>query len=149
MPPGLGARVYGCSAGKRGTQNAGCHPVLWPPPCWRPGIAGGWGGFSATAHYSTVDSQAQSQQRVANFNVWSNASGMVTGTALGGGNIEFWPQDYGQGNAVAVQANRAQTPGEVPRALSRRIRRQRSGPVGPFVLVPHSGCLPAHGRAST
>ena len=50
----------------------------------------------------TFASQAQFQQSVANLNVWSNANGIVTGTDLPGGNIEFWPQNYGQANADSV-----------------------------------------------
>jgi sialate O-acetylesterase len=50
----------------------------------------------------TFTSEAQFQQAVAHLNVWSNASGIVTGIGLEGGNIEFWPQNYAPGNAASV-----------------------------------------------
>jgi len=42
------------------------------------------------------------QQNVANLNVWSNVKGIVTGTGLAGGNIEFWPNNYGPANSAGV-----------------------------------------------
>ncbi|HEY3323481.1 MAG TPA: autotransporter-associated beta strand repeat-containing protein, partial [Planctomycetota bacterium] len=42
------------------------------------------------------------QQNVANMNVASNVAGIATGSALTGGNLEFWPSDYNQANAVGV-----------------------------------------------
>ena len=42
------------------------------------------------------------QQNVANLNVYSNVKGIVTGTGLSGGNIEFWPNNYAQPNAANV-----------------------------------------------
>lgn len=50
----------------------------------------------------TFTSEVQFQQAVAHLNVWSNADGIVTGTGLEGGNIEFWPQNYAPGNATSV-----------------------------------------------
>jgi sialate O-acetylesterase len=50
----------------------------------------------------TLQSGARFQQNVANMNVVSNAKGIVNGTGLGGGNIEFWPNNYGAGNAGNV-----------------------------------------------
>ncbi|MBA4191014.1 MAG: hypothetical protein C0467_23765 [Planctomycetaceae bacterium] len=50
----------------------------------------------------TVSSGASFQVRVANMNVLSNVSGIVTGTGITGGNIEFWPNNYGSGNAANV-----------------------------------------------
>ena len=50
----------------------------------------------------TFQSGARFQQNVANLNVYSNVKGLVTGTGLAGGNIEFWPDNYGPGNAANV-----------------------------------------------
>ena len=50
----------------------------------------------------TVQSGAHFQQNVANMNVYSNVKGIVTGTGLAGGNIEFWPNNYGPANAANV-----------------------------------------------
>jgi sialate O-acetylesterase len=50
----------------------------------------------------TAASGASFQQNVANLTVYSNAKGIVTGTALAGGNIEFWPNNYGMANAANV-----------------------------------------------
>lgn len=50
----------------------------------------------------TVSSGAVFQQKVAKLNVYSNVKGIVTGTNLDGGNIEFWPNDYGQENGANV-----------------------------------------------
>ncbi|HEY3319078.1 MAG TPA: hypothetical protein VGP72_01180 [Planctomycetota bacterium] len=50
----------------------------------------------------TFGSGAHFQQNVANMNVYSNVAGVVNGTALAGGNIEFWPHNYGPRNAANV-----------------------------------------------
>ena len=50
----------------------------------------------------TVSSGAHFQQNVANMNVWSNVKGIVAGTGLPGGNIEFWPNNYGPANSANV-----------------------------------------------
>ena len=50
----------------------------------------------------TTASGASFQQNVANLNVVSNVAGIITGTGLSGGNIEFWPGDYTPGNAAGV-----------------------------------------------
>lgn len=42
------------------------------------------------------------QQNVANMNVFSNFPGIVTGTGIATGNIEFWPSNYTGSNAAAV-----------------------------------------------
>ena len=42
------------------------------------------------------------QQNVKNMDVFSNVGGIVTGTGLSGGNIEFWPNNYGQANSAHV-----------------------------------------------
>jgi sialate O-acetylesterase len=50
----------------------------------------------------TVKSSARWQQNVTNMNVYSNVKGVKTGTTLKGGNIEFWPHNYGQANSAKV-----------------------------------------------
>ena len=50
----------------------------------------------------TFQSGARFQQNVANLNIYSNVKGVVTGTGLAGGNIEFWPDNYGPANAANV-----------------------------------------------
>lgn len=50
----------------------------------------------------TAASGARFQQKVANLNVFSDVAGVVTGTGLAGGNIEFWPNNYSQGNGAGV-----------------------------------------------
>jgi sialate O-acetylesterase len=50
----------------------------------------------------TVQSGAYFQQNVANMNVSSNVKGIVTGTGLAGGNLEFWPNNYGPANSAKV-----------------------------------------------
>ncbi len=42
------------------------------------------------------------QQNVSNMNVFSNKSGIVQGTALETGNIEFWAGNYGRTNVAGV-----------------------------------------------
>jgi len=56
----------------------------------------------------TVQSGAHFQQNVANMNVYSNVKGIVTGTGLAGGNIEFWPNNYGPANSANVLQASAQ-----------------------------------------
>jgi len=50
----------------------------------------------------TVQSGAHFQRNVASLNVFSNVRGIVTGTGLAGGNIEFWPNNYGPENSAKV-----------------------------------------------
>jgi autotransporter-associated beta strand protein len=50
----------------------------------------------------TLASGAVFQQNVANMNVASSVAGIVTGTNLSGGNLEFWPYNYSQANALSV-----------------------------------------------
>jgi hypothetical protein len=38
------------------------------------------------------------QENLVNMNVFSNVPGIVTGTAISTGNIEFWPSNYNQAN---------------------------------------------------
>lgn len=50
----------------------------------------------------THSSKAFFQQKVTNMNVASNVEGIVTGTGLSSGNIEFWPNNYGQANSANI-----------------------------------------------
>jgi sialate O-acetylesterase len=50
----------------------------------------------------TISSEAHFQQNVARLNVYSNVKGIVTGSGLAGGNIEFWPNNYGPANSANV-----------------------------------------------
>ena len=50
----------------------------------------------------TAKSGAFFQRNVANMNVYSNVKGVVAGTGLAGGNIEFWPNNYGAANSANV-----------------------------------------------
>ena len=40
----------------------------------------------------------RSNTSIANMNIYSNASGITTGSGISTGNIEFWPSNYGTGN---------------------------------------------------
>jgi len=42
------------------------------------------------------------QQNVADLDVYSDVKGIVTGTHLSGGNLEFWPNNYGPQNSANV-----------------------------------------------
>lgn len=42
------------------------------------------------------------QQNITNMDVYSNVKGLVTGTHLNGGNIEFWPNNYAPQNGAKV-----------------------------------------------
>jgi serine/threonine protein kinase len=42
------------------------------------------------------------QMKVADMNVYSNVKGIVTGTGIAGGNIEFWPNNYAARNSKNV-----------------------------------------------
>jgi sialate O-acetylesterase len=57
----------------------------------------------------TLESGAHFQRNVSNLNVYSNVRGIVTGTSLPGGNIEFWPNNYGPGNGANVPNASAST----------------------------------------
>lgn len=50
----------------------------------------------------TVESGAVFQQPVADMNVFSSVAGIVTGTNLNGGNIEFWPYNYDEFNSASA-----------------------------------------------
>ncbi len=45
---------------------------------------------------------ARFQQNVTNLDVYSNVKGIVTGTHMNGGNIEFWPNNYAPPNSANV-----------------------------------------------
>lgn len=47
-------------------------------------------------------SGAHFQENLKNMNVFSNVKGIVTGTGLRGGNIEFWPNNYAAPNSAKV-----------------------------------------------
>jgi len=57
----------------------------------------------------TVASGAVFQQNVANMAVASSVAGIVVGTNLSGGNLEFWPYNYSQANALSVAGANAGT----------------------------------------
>ncbi|HEV2208741.1 MAG TPA: sialate O-acetylesterase [Verrucomicrobiae bacterium] len=50
----------------------------------------------------TFQSGARFQQAVSNLDVFSNVPHIVCGEQLGGGNIEFWPDNYGPANSAHV-----------------------------------------------
>jgi sialate O-acetylesterase len=50
----------------------------------------------------TLNSGARWQQNVKNMSVVSNVKGIRNGSGIGGGNIEFWPQNYGPANSSKV-----------------------------------------------
>ncbi|HRZ99230.1 MAG TPA: sialate O-acetylesterase [Candidatus Paceibacterota bacterium] len=50
----------------------------------------------------TAASGGHFQQNVANLNVYSNVRGIVTGTNMSGGNIEFWSGNYATENSANV-----------------------------------------------
>lgn len=50
----------------------------------------------------TASSGGRFQQDLTGLNVYSNVRGILCGTNLAGGNIEFWPNNYGAGNAAKV-----------------------------------------------
>jgi sialate O-acetylesterase len=56
----------------------------------------------------TLRSGARFQQPVSNLTVYSNVKGIVTGSDLAGGNLEFWPSNYGPANAAKVPNASAQ-----------------------------------------
>ena len=64
----------------------------------------------------TTKSGARFQQKVANMNVCSNVKGIVAGTGLPDGNIEFWPNNYDPANSANVPNASAQVYdcGDVP-----------------------------------
>lgn len=50
----------------------------------------------------TAASKAKFQQKVGSLNVYSNVKGIALGVGLKGGNLEFWPHNYAQGNAIGI-----------------------------------------------
>ena len=57
----------------------------------------------------TTTSGAFFQQTVSSLNVVSNVSGIVNGTGISTGNIEFWPSNYTQANAINIPNASAST----------------------------------------
>lgn len=57
----------------------------------------------------TFESGAHFQRNVSNLDVYSNVRGITTGTGLTGGNLEFWPNNYGPGNGAKVPNASEQT----------------------------------------
>jgi hypothetical protein len=56
-----------------------------------------------------TDTGALFQQNVSNMTVLSNASGVVTGTNITSGNIEFWPSNYAAPKAAGSPSNASDT----------------------------------------
>jgi len=50
----------------------------------------------------TIASGASFQTKVGNMNVYSNVPDIATGLGLKGGNIEFWPNNYGPENSSGI-----------------------------------------------
>jgi len=50
----------------------------------------------------TFQSGVHFQQNVVHLNIFSNVKSLVTGTSLDGGNLEFWPNNYGPNNVAKV-----------------------------------------------
>jgi len=50
----------------------------------------------------TAVSGAVYQRQVSNLRVFSNVAGVSNGTFAVGGNLEFWPTDYSEGNAAGI-----------------------------------------------
>jgi sialate O-acetylesterase len=50
----------------------------------------------------TLASKATWQQKVANANILSNVAGIVNGEGIATCNMEFWPNNYGPGNAAGI-----------------------------------------------
>ncbi|HSI35948.1 MAG TPA: PEP-CTERM sorting domain-containing protein [Tepidisphaeraceae bacterium] len=62
-------------------------------------------GFTNRADRTGVPSTTSAefyQQNVSNMNVSSNVAGIVTGTGITTGNVEFWPSNYNQTNGRAA-----------------------------------------------
>lgn len=57
----------------------------------------------------TASSGAVFQQTVSNLEVASNVPGVVTGQGIATGNIEFWPTNYSQANALGIPNANAAT----------------------------------------
>ena len=52
--------------------------------------------------FPTIASGAVYQQIVDNMNIFCNVDGVVTGTGITTGNIEFWPWNYSSANAIGI-----------------------------------------------
>ena len=72
-----------------------------------------WVSFDALAldrtliGYPTASKKIIMQQRLANMDVRSNVAGINAVTASQAGNIEFWPNNYGQSDALGIGASSA------------------------------------------
>ncbi|MDD4442171.1 MAG: autotransporter-associated beta strand repeat-containing protein [Kiritimatiellae bacterium] len=72
-----------------------------------------WVSFDALAldrtliGYPTAAKKIVMQQRLANMDVRSNVAGINAVTASPAGNIEFWPNNYGQSDALGIGASSA------------------------------------------
>ncbi len=72
-----------------------------------------WVSFDALAldrtliGYPTAAKKIVMQQRLANMDVRSNVAGINAATASQAGNIEFWPNNYGQSDALGLGASSA------------------------------------------
>ncbi|MDB6078934.1 MAG: GDSL-like Lipase/Acylhydrolase, partial [Akkermansiaceae bacterium] len=58
--------------------------------------------FTTDGSLTGVPANAIFQRKVANMNVVSNVAGIVNGSNLATGNIEFWSGNYAEANAVAI-----------------------------------------------
>jgi lysophospholipase L1-like esterase len=58
--------------------------------------------FTKSGALTGVPTGAIFQQKVTNMNVFSNVAGIVNGTNLTTGNIEFWSGNYNQTNGLAI-----------------------------------------------
>ena len=50
----------------------------------------------------TLNSNASFQKGVGKLNIHSNVAGIASGIGLSGGNMEFWPNNYGPNNAMST-----------------------------------------------
>ena len=72
-----------------------------------------WVSFDAVSHdrkligYPTLAKRVIAQSRISNMDVRSNVPGVSDTTACQTGNIEFWPNDYSQADAIALGASSA------------------------------------------
>ena len=64
--------------------------------------AAGFTNVASMLGVPTTGSGEIYQQDISNMDIVSNVPGIVTGVNLSGGNVEFWPYDYGTVNAAGV-----------------------------------------------
>ncbi len=58
--------------------------------------------ISSTGEFYHYDAAGLLPGQVRNMNVYSNVAGIVTGTGITTGNVEFWASNYGQANQFGV-----------------------------------------------